>query len=259
MLALLTIHIHSNKTMLSTTFRLLILFTLSLILPFRAQDDPNLIDVTTLDRLNAIRFDLDGDGMVDAGLSTADSMAYEAAFGLPRKGSVSCTGDCTGYELMNSLDFRNGSTDASMFSVWAEGSTATNAVTDGWIQIGTPSNPYSGVFEGNGYTISNLYISRQLTSSVGLFGQLREGTIRNLTLEGGVVKGRHNVGSLVGRMEGSGSSITSCYSTVSVTGVKDNVGGLVGSAVGVLTLCYAIGDVVGQPSSRWSCGILGKR
>ena len=74
--------------MFSATFRLLILFTLVLILPLRAQDDPNLIDVTALDQLYAIRFDLNGDGMVMVttaaaitDLSNCESFGFRGSFG----------------------------------------------------------------------------------------------------------------------------------------------------------------------------------
>ena len=61
-------------------------------------DGDNLIDVTNLAQLNAIRYDLNGDGSVAA----ADTMAYNDAFPYAASG-MGClsTGGCTGYELLN--------------------------------------------------------------------------------------------------------------------------------------------------------------
>ena len=73
-------------------------------LPLQAQtDDPALINITTLEQLHVLRYDLDGNGTPSG--NAAKVTAYEAAFGLSVGGSVSCAGGCTGYELMNDLDF----------------------------------------------------------------------------------------------------------------------------------------------------------
>ena len=80
------------------------------------EDDPSLINVTTLEQLDAIRYDTDGDGI-------ASSQVYTDSFGTP-----SCAGSCYGYELMNDLDFRE--------SKWAEDATGPDAVSGGWPPIG---------------------------------------------------------------------------------------------------------------------------
>ena len=42
---------------------------------------------------------------------------------------------------------------------------------EGWQPIGdSSSNPFSGQFEGNGFTISNLTINRGGANGIGLFG-----------------------------------------------------------------------------------------
>ena len=88
-------------------------------------DSDGLIDVTTLGQLHAIRFDLNGDGQVDSGVTEADSIVYEMAFGLLRKGSIHCLASCKGYELRNNLDFEdaNGDGTADDKSIWAEGAS----------------------------------------------------------------------------------------------------------------------------------------
>ena len=69
-----------------------------------ATDDANLINIDNLEQLNAIRYDLDGDGTP----STGNESAYRTAFGLSGTNNNTCTPDpCQGYELMNNLDFND--------------------------------------------------------------------------------------------------------------------------------------------------------
>jgi len=130
--------------------------------------------------------------------------------------------------------------------------------------------PFTGVFDGNGYTISNLTITGG--SYLGLFGYLGFGaSIYNLGMEAvhvngtgrsvgalagcnyggeitmshssGVVTGIGSVGGLVGyNWQGN---ITSSYSTSKVNGVR-KVGGLVGCNRGSITTSYSIGTVTGD-------------
>ena len=139
-------------------------------LPLRAQtDDPTLINITPLEQLDAIRYDLDGDGTPSDNTDAQD--AYEAAFGLASGAVISCAGGCTGYELRESLDFEDADGDgtADDKSIWAVNAyvdgTDTNdlvsgAVDGGWLPIGDASNPFIAALEGNDNTISNLYIDR---------------------------------------------------------------------------------------------------
>ena len=128
--------------------------------------------------------------------------------------------------------------------------------------IASSSLPYfTGVFDGNGHTISNL--------TVGLFGSLGTGAeVRDLGLVDvnissgsgsismvnngniincyctGKISGRWHVGGLVGTNSGG---ITACYSTCTVNGDK-YVGGLVGEndLFGSITNCYSTGKISGD-------------
>ena len=229
-------------------------------LPLQAQtDNPVLINITTLEQLDAVRYNLNGDGTPTG--AADDITAYEAAFGLAVDAVISCTGGCTGYELMANLDFKNESADPNNYSIWAEGSTATDVVAEGWLPIGdnalidpsddpndltSPRYRYIAVFEGNNHTISNLYINRTTTSYIGLFGTLgSSGEVRHLGIEGGSVTGGTSyVGSLVGRNYGT---ISMCYATGNVTGIR-STGGLVGQNEGTISACYATGTATGTLS-----------
>ena len=219
-----------------------------------------LIDVDDLEKLHAIRFDMNGNGRVDRGVSMEDSVAYETAFGLQRKENVRCGGRCVGYELREDLDFKNGSTNMADFSIWAEGSTATDAITEGWLPIGDNSDPFSALFWGNGNTISNLYINRPI-DYVGLFGVLdNDADIRDLGLLGGSVTGALVVGCLVGNNDRG--TIRSCYATGNATAAKTitggsavtlRAGGLVGhNNRGTIRSCYATGTATATLSGSGS-------
>ena len=92
---------------------------------------------------------------------------------------------------------------------------------DGWQPIAT----FNTEFNGNGYTISNLYIDRNSTDGVGLFGATgNNSAITAVGLLNADIRGRNEVGSLVG---GSAGGIASSYATGIVEG-SGSVGGLVG-------------------------------
>ena len=71
-------------------------------------DDDGLIEVGSLTKLNALRWDLDGDG-APASASAADYAAVfpypEAGMGCPITNADGDDNDCTGYELTADLDF----------------------------------------------------------------------------------------------------------------------------------------------------------
>ena len=96
--------------------------------------------------------------------------------------------------------------------------------TQGWQPVGTSSTQFKGIFDGNGYTISGLWINRPSTDYVGFFGNLY-GSVKNLTLEGYNVAGRHYTGILAGRS--GGYAISNCTILGKVNG-SNYVGGVTG-------------------------------
>lgn len=67
-----------------------------------------------------------------------------------------------------------------------------------WVPIGNSNKPYQGTFDGNGKTITNLYINASQVN-MGLFGYTYGGTIKNLTFEYANVTNTNNyAGVLVG-------------------------------------------------------------
>ena len=86
---------------------------------------------------------------------------------------------------------------------------------------------FTGSFDGNGHTLSNVTIEQSGQTDVGLFGRADRATITDLQLENVDLTGDRNVGALVGW--DTGSTIRRCSTTGSVSG-ESTVGGLVGRA-----------------------------
>ncbi len=144
--------------------------------------------------------------------------------------------------------------------------------------------PFSGVFDGQGYSITGLKISGN-EDARGLFGYTHLATIRNVVIRnpeiqggdkvgalvghqaysregiencaviGGKIQGINRAGGLVGNMEES--PIKNCYTTCEVAVTFSKAGGIVGAhKVGSgLENCYATGNVSGSEKSG---GIVGE-
>ena len=89
---------------------------------------------------------------------------------------------------------------------------------------------FTGRFDGLDYHIFGLTIGSEndRNDNVGLFGQVGDGAIiRNVTLNGGLITGRNNVGSIAGSVTGS-ALIENITNTADIDGAN-NVGGIIGS------------------------------
>ena len=223
-------------------------------------DNDGLIDVDTLAKLNAIRWDLDGDGVsTNAGYKTAFPNAEDNMGCNETAASISSTGNpaCTGYELAANLDFdTDGDGDVdSGDTYWNSGA--------GWTPIGDATTGYTGEFEGNGasYKISNLFINSTTSSGsayAGLFGVIGSGgEVRNVKLEDVDVTAAvtsttasHEVyaGAVAGKNSGTVSG-TSSLGSVAITrsggtsAGKGYAGGLVGWNDGTIVSSYSRAEV----------------
>lgn len=155
----------------------------------------------------------------------------------------------------------------------------------------TPIPPFTGVVDGDGHAISNLFINLPTTNNVGLFA-LVAGTaqIENLKITNPNITGQAHVGGMAGAIrqnatvvncavegghivstnagaftsyvggfsgsinsfQGTGVTVTECYSTANVTG-NTLTGGFVGgitNANNILTHCYTTGAITTPASSN---------
>lgn len=107
--------------------------------------------------------------------------------------------------------------------------------------IGSSDHPFTGRFDGQGHTISNVKISKDGGTGAGFFNAIRGAAIKNLYLKDVSVTGGTNVGGLVGDAQvkldkndpakSVANLIGSCSVSGTVTG-RVSVGGLVGLSGG---------------------------
>ena len=241
-------------------------------------DNNGLIDVTSLLQLNAIRYDLNGDGLPTG--TNADTIAYASAFPggdiTASSGRMGCpSGGCTGYELMNNLDFDENNDD----QITSADATYWNGGA-GWDPIGATGSLWGTTFRGNGHTINNLFINTPTIDDLGLFGSTGSASrietlgVTNAYVRGdeflailvgssygevvacyttGAVTGSRRIGGIVGEQVLGTAHIRSSYSTASVSG-EQHVGGLVGRLVGSVTHSYSTGRVVRSSGTATTIG-----
>ena len=237
-------------------------------------DGDTLVDINSLERLDNVRYNL------DLG-ATGDDGRYKESTQTAENAGTLCGNNadepCTGYELTRSLDFNddgsyesgianktwrpNAATDSTGMVLMQ--SNADNGINAGWDPIGSCNTdgsagagtdscgdnndtPFAARFEGNGYTISNLYARNTTTnngSATGLFGitaataTIRSLGVQDVALYGGRASDR--VGGMVG--DNGGTIVGSYASGGSVTGSStdaNNIGGLVGNSSGTIVASY---------------------
>ncbi|MQN69402.1 hypothetical protein [Segatella copri] len=126
-----------------------------------------------------------------------------------------------------------------------------------WTPIGNfARNKYQGTFDGNGKTISNLYIINAASEHLGFFGYAEKGSIKNITFDNAKVKSTvdHCTGILAGFEELCIIENIKTLANCSVEG-KDHVGGIAGRASGDIGNCenhamakgaFSVGGIVGD-------------
>lgn len=102
---------------------------------------------------------------------------------------------------------------------------------------------FTGTFDALDFHIFDLTINRSDMDNVGLFSKTKGAILNNVTLVGGKITGKNNVGTLVGAA--TDTTITGAVNSAAVVGAA-NVGGLVGTGTDV-TLKDAVnmGDITG--------------
>ena len=151
-----------------------------------------------------------------------------------------------------------------------------------WTPIGnfTEGNQiyYEGTFDGGGHTISGLNVTGNFRYA-GLFGTVKDGTIKSLTVAGkvspsnsqcivggivgyasnAVIKNCSNHCSVTGRTTSiiggiagfnSSGAIIDCYNVGTISGINyaEAIGGIVGSNSGTISNCYNVGTVSNDTS-----------
>ena len=227
-------------------------------------DGDGLIEIRTLSELNNVRNNLAGTTYNDDNTGC---------------GNESDITVCSGYELMNDLDFEdadnNGTKDDPFDgdAVEPEGN---------WLPIGscndtvgvsssfcndTDDEPFAAQFQGNGYTISGMEI-KSYDSSNGLFGYIGSSSVvRNIIVENATlenISNRVNIyqGVLAGYNNGIIISCGVINSTVSgddsTSGNDGFIGGLVGGNNGTIVASWALANLTGHTNYDIVGGLVGE-
>ncbi len=171
-------------------------------------------------------------------ISTADELRLFAS--MVNSGQTNINGRLTADILLN---------DISDWENWNESTEGLNR----WTPIGSGSQPFTGTLDGDGHSVSGIYIS-STANYQGLVGFLdNDGTLQNLGVKASYIKGGHSVGGVCG-MNVMGT-VTNCYNSGNVAGTGDYVGGVCGMNVkGNVINCYNTGSVTGSKQVGGVCG-----
>lgn len=218
-------------------------------------DDDNLIDISNLEQLDAVRYDLDGNGIV----FTSDMVAYVSAFPNPAS-QMGCPDNCLGYELKRDLDFKNIFSYASfvVYDPWV------NKNESGFLPLGhvegenlipsfpsTPTSIFSippEVFSPSGSTPTAIFVSTPSlpghscsSQTSNAFTSIFEGNgykIRNLFIN------RSSLSSGLFQCIGTNGKVRNLgLELVDITGASQT-GGLAGSNAGIISNSYVLGGFI---------------
>ncbi len=229
-------------------FRTLLLAVLTL--TFGACGEDSLLAELGLDGQTATKADGAGevwDGTVAADFADGSGTAedpYQIANGaqlarfasMVNSGQTSINGKLTADILLN---------DTEGWENW--GSTEG---LNSWTPIGSGGQPFTGTLDGDGHSVSGIYIN-STADYQGLVGYLGGGgTLQNLGVKASYIKGGYYVGGVCGGKRGT---VTNCYNSGTVAG-SNQVGGVCGLNFGNVTNCYNTGSVTGTNNVGGVCG-----
>ena len=95
-----------------------------------------------------------------------------------------------------------------------------------WRPIGTPTTYFRGFFDGNGKTVTGIYLSDTSKNYAGLFGYIKNAEIKNLSVEKSYISGRNDIGLICGIAE---NSVIENVRAEGIVVARDNGGGIAGS------------------------------
>ncbi len=131
--------------------------------------------------------------------------------------------------------------------------TADIALSGMWQPIGSSSRPFSGTFYGDGHSISGISV---LGGNAGLFGKLKNATVKDLYVSMGAVSITYNSETYTGSVAGiaENSTIDGCVVSGSMARIANStfvMGGIVGKMTG-----GTVKNCVSQASMNVSFGAM---
>ncbi len=125
-----------------------------------------------------------------------------------------------------------------------------------WTPIGNDfSFQFKGSFDGNGHTVSGIYINNENVDDQGLFGYVdNKGEITNVRVEDSYIDVNYSAGGIVGQNYGT---VSNCSNSGTVIGIGTTVGGIVGENGGTVSNCSNSGTMIGTGVHVYVGGIVG--
>ena len=134
-----------------------------------------------------------------------------------------------------------------------------------WTPIGTYDDPFAGVFDGNGHTVSNFTITADETygqTSAGFISAISKGTVKNLRIANATITTSYscNVGGIVGALKQNDAGLVSGCVTASDVKVIANgahngdlkLGGIVGWSGHTVEYCENNATVTNEQSLKFA-------
>jgi hypothetical protein len=234
---------------------------------------------------NPYNFTITGTGLAPVVVFSGGAGTLASPYQIATLADLRFLSENTSYWATGKYFIQTADIDATATNTWNVGNhdndAGTPTVAMGFSPIGNPTTNFSGVYDGQSHTISNLYINRTATDRVGLFGYSNSSsTVRNTGLTNVFIVGHDRVGGLIGESRGS---VTNCFSTGSAKGYwlvggliglnynsviksysnvivegNNDIGGLIGQTWGGnISNSYATGSVRGNANLAGFIGLLG--
>ena len=127
---------------------------------------------------------------------------------------------------------------------------------------GALSGGFTGIFDGAGHSIENLYVKRPSEKRIGLFDYIAQGGVVGNFNIGGHIEGESNFGSVAGYNQGTIYSVVNSAELVSkgagIGGVVGTNGGLIRDTVntGTLNIDGSSGGIAGSNGDTNNAGTL---
>jgi len=160
------------------------------------------------------------------------------------------------YEIstMNNLQYLSGNSpdwDKYFIQIADIDASSTSTLNGGagFSPIGNNTTSFTGSYDGDEKTITNLTINRNTTDYIGLFGKLVSATLTDIGIVSGNVSGQNRVGILCGTSQHT--TISGSYTSGQLTSTQNSgfsqCGGLLGYAWNcVIERCYSTASVSGD-------------
>ncbi|MCV6599233.1 MAG: hypothetical protein OIF36_01960 [Alphaproteobacteria bacterium] len=123
----------------------------------------------------------------------------------------------------------------------------------GWEPLGNGSSEFKGVFDGDGFSINNLYSNRSSQYYIGLFGKTKGATVKNLSLNDIYSSGAGVVGTLIGGAYEGTNIVENCFANGNSVSSSYYTGGLIGGFKGAFR-AYDSGANVDVDGGTFSAG-----